>query len=149
MAPRECLGIARLLGRVAAWDRAEACYRRAMELASMSWQAEDEEVRLEALHALALRCRRTARYLEAAAHWEAITRARRCPPVLMREALEALAIHHEHRSRDLAQARRFAEQTRRVAGAHRGIDQRLARLDRKIVTSGGLPPTPREAFLWG
>ena len=67
----------------------------------------------------------------------------------MREALEALAIHHEHRSRDLAQARRFAEQTRRVAGAHRGIDQRLARLDRKIVTSGGLPPTPREAFLWG
>jgi uncharacterized protein len=146
---RECLGIARLLGRVAAWDRAEACYRRAMELASMSWQAEDEEVRLEALHALALRCRRTARYLEAAAHWEAITRGRRCPPVLMREALEALAIHHEHRSRDLAQARRFAEQTRRVAGAHRGIDQRLARLDRKIVTSGELPPTPREAFLWG
>ena len=118
MAPRECLGVARLLERRRLWDRAEACYRRAIDLASHSWQAEDEDARLEALHALALRCRRTARYLEAAAHWEAITRARRCPPALMREALEALAIHHEHRSRDLEQARRFAEQTRRVAGAH-------------------------------
>jgi uncharacterized protein len=147
--PRECLGIARLLGRVAAWDRAEACYRRAINLASRSWQAEDEQVRLEALHALALRCRRTARYLDAAAHWEAITRARRCPPTLLRDALEALAVHHEHRSRDLDQARRFAEQTRRVAGAHRGIDQRLARLDRKIVRSVGPVPAPRDAFLWG
>jgi uncharacterized protein len=147
--PRECLGIARLLGRVAAWDRAEVCYQRAIDLASRSWQAEDEQVRLEALHALALRCRRTARYLDAAAHWEAITRARLCPPMLMRDALEALAIHHEHRSRDLDQARRFAEQTRRVAGAHRGINQRLARLDRKIVSSGGPVPAPRDAFLWG
>jgi hypothetical protein len=67
----------------------------------------------------------------------------------MRDALEALAIHHEHRSRDLDQARRFAEQTRRVAGAHRGINQRLARLDRKIVSSGGPVPAPRDAFLWG
>jgi uncharacterized protein YprB with RNaseH-like and TPR domain len=147
--PRECLGIARLLGRVAAWDRAEVCYRRAIDLAARSWQAEDEEVRLEALHALALRCRRTGRYLDAAAHWEAITRARRCPPGVMRDALEALAIHHEHRSRNLEQARRFAEQTRRVAGAHQNIDQRLARLDRKIIRGAGPAPVPRDAFLWG
>ena len=146
---RECLGLARLLGRVAAWDRAEACYRRAIDLARRSWQTDDEEVRLEALHALALRCRRTARYLDAAAHWEAITRTRCCPPGLMRDALEALAIHHEHRSRDLDQARRFAEQTRRVGGAHRGIDRRLARLDRKIVRGSGQTPVPRDAFLWG
>jgi uncharacterized protein YprB with RNaseH-like and TPR domain len=147
--PRECLGIASLLGRVAAWDRAEACYRRAIDLAARSWQAEDEQVRLEALHALALRCRRTGRYLDAAAHWETITRAWRCPPALMREALEALAIHHEHRSRDLERARQFAEQTRRVAGAHERLDQRLARLDRKITRGGGPPPVPRSACLWG
>jgi uncharacterized protein YprB with RNaseH-like and TPR domain len=147
--PRECLGIARLLGRVTAWDRAETCYRRAIELAAQSWEADDEAVRLEALHALALRCRRTARYVEAAGHWQAITRARRCPPGLMREALEALAIHHEHRSRDLDQARRFAEQTRRVAGAHPGIDQRLARLDRKIVRGNGPTAVERDVFLWG
>jgi hypothetical protein len=147
--PRECLGIARLHERAASWGRAEWCYRRAIELAAHSWQAGDEDVRVEALHALALRCRRTARYLEAAAHWETITRSRWSPPALMREALEALAIHHEHRSRDLAEARRFAEQTRRVAGAHPGIDQRLARIDRKLVKSGPPAPIPRNASLWG
>jgi uncharacterized protein len=146
--PRECLGVARLLERAAAWDRAEACYRRACDMAARSWQPEDEDVRVEALHALAVRCRRTARYLEAAAHWELLTRARRCPPALMREALEALAIHHEHRSRDLEQARRFAEQTRRVGGAHAGIDLRLARLDRKMGQRAGLPVARGHAMLW-
>ena len=145
--PRECLGVARLLQRAAAWERAENCYRRAIELASRSWLGEDEDVRIEALHALALRCRRTARYLDAAAHWEALTRARRCPPALLREALEALAIHHEHRSRDLAQARLFAEETRRVAGARAGIDRRLARLERKLGQTGIRPVTPN-ATLW-
>ena len=105
-------------------------------------------MRLEALHALALRCRRTARYLDAAAHWEALTRARRCPPALMRAALEALAIHHEHRSRDLEQARRFAEQTRHAGGAHPAIDRRLARIDRKIGQSAR-PVGTRHASLWG
>jgi hypothetical protein len=146
---RECLGVARLLERAAAWDRAEDCYRRAIDLASHSWQSEDEDARLEALHALALRCRRTARYLDAAAHWETLTRARRCPPALLREALEALAIHHEHRSRDLAQARRFAEQTRHLAGAHAAIDQRLARIDRKIGKGGPPAAIGRNASLWG
>jgi uncharacterized protein YprB with RNaseH-like and TPR domain len=147
--PRECLGVARLLERAAVWDRAEDCYRRAIDLASRSWQAEDDEVRVEALHALALRCRRTARYLDAAAHWETLARARRCPPALLREALEALAIHHEHRSRDLDLARRFAEQTRRVTGAHPRIDGRLARIDRKIGKGGAPAPITRNAWLWG
>jgi uncharacterized protein len=146
--PGECLGVARLLERAAAWERAEQCYRRAIELASRSWLGEDEAVRIEALHALALRCRRTARYLDAAAHWEAITRARRCPLPLLREALEALAIHHEHRSRDLAQARLFAQETRRVAGARAGMDRRLARLERKLGRHTGTPQAPRNASLW-
>ena len=147
--PRECLGIARLLDRAMLRERAEACYRRALDLATRSWQPEDEDVRVEALHALALRCRRTARYLDAAAHWEMLTRVRGCPPALMREALEALAIHHEHRSRDLAQARRFAEETRRVTGTHPDIDQRLARIDRKMGQRSRAPDdAPRHAMLW-
>jgi uncharacterized protein len=147
--PRECLGVARLLDRAALLDRAEACYRRALDLATRSWQPDDEDVRVEALHALALRCRRTARYPDAAAHWEMLTRLRRCPPALMREAFEALAIHHEHRSRDLARARRFAEQTRRVTGTHPGIDQRLARIDRKMGQRSRLPDgAPGHAMLW-
>jgi hypothetical protein len=67
----------------------------------------------------------------------------------MREAFEALAMHHEHRSRDLAQARRFAEQTRRVMGTHPGIDQRLARIDRKIGQRSSVPDdAPGHAMLW-
>ena len=66
----------------------------------------------------------------------------------MREALEALAIHHEHRSRDLEQARRFAEQTRRVVGAHPGIDQRLARLHRKMRQRTGVAGTLAHATFW-
>ncbi len=147
--PRECLGVARIFERQQLWARAEACYRRAIDLASHSWLAEDEDARLEALHALALRCRRTARYLDAAAHWEALTRARRCPPALMRAALEALAIHHEHRSRDLEQARRFAEQTRHAGGPHPAIDRRLARIDRKIGQSARPVGVTRHASLWG
>jgi uncharacterized protein YprB with RNaseH-like and TPR domain len=146
--PRECLGLGRLFERSAMWDRAEACYRRALNLSCGSWHPEDEDVRLGALHGLALRCRRTGRYLEAAKCWEAITRARRCPSGLMREALEALAIHHEHRSRDLVKARTFAEQSRRVVGAQPAIEQRLARLERKIVQRSVVPPLPRTATLW-
>jgi hypothetical protein len=51
---------------------------------------------------------------------------------LRREAIEALAIHHEHRSRDLDVARSFAE---RLAGSDRAsvdTSRRLARLARKI-----------------
>jgi uncharacterized protein YprB with RNaseH-like and TPR domain len=146
--PRECLGLGRLL-ELAGWgDRAELCYRRAADLAAASWQAGDEHVRVAALHALALRCRRGRRYPDAAAAWEAITRARRCPPALMREALEALAIHHEHRSRDLEQARVFAERTRRVAGAYPDLDRRLARIGRKLGT-GVRRSGAREAPLLG
>jgi uncharacterized protein YprB with RNaseH-like and TPR domain len=53
---------------------------------------------------------------------------------LERRATEALAIHHEHRARDLDTARRYAEALRADASG-RGLtdaDRRLGRLDRKI-----------------
>ena len=67
--------------------------------------------------------------------WQAIADDRRAPAGIRREALEALAIHFEHRARDLDQARRFAQLSlaERVGtqmmqdGRHR-----LARLDRKL-----------------
>jgi uncharacterized protein YprB with RNaseH-like and TPR domain len=125
--PRECFGLGRIFDRVGMGDRAEVCYRQAVALTDGSWHAEDEIVRAESLRALAVRCRRADRHTEAAAHWEAMTRLRGCPESLMREALEALAIHHEHRSRDLLAARGFA--TRISAG---GAVHRLARLERKL-----------------
>ena len=60
--------------------RAEACYRRAVALAERSWHDDDED------GARRRRCARsrsaagaTGRYLEAAAHWEALTRLAACP----------------------------------------------------------------------
>jgi hypothetical protein len=62
-----------------------------------------------------------------------------------REAIEALAIHHEHSDRDLASARAFAAEnvTRasdRVAREKmlRAAQQRLARIERKISEAGRL-----------
>ena len=129
--PRECYGLGRLFERVGALERAEACYRRTLTLTERSWHMDDDVVRGEALRAMALRCRRTGRHEEAASYWEAITQLRRCPDGLRSEAVEALAIHHEHRSRDLEMARSFAE---RLGGSWRASDtsRRLARLARKI-----------------
>ena len=46
---------------------------------------------------------------QAAEAWQAIAVDRRAPAGIRREALEALAIHFEHRARDLVEARRFAQ----------------------------------------
>ena len=132
---RECYGVGRLLEQRG--EDAEEWYAQAAALADRSWHAEDELVAVQARRALALHCRRQARYAEAARHWERITAARRCPPVNMREALEALAIHYEHRSRDLERARRYAERSRAVSWTNGGtvaVEHRLARLQRKLGT---------------
>lgn len=53
---------------------------------------------------------------------------------IAREATEALAIHHEHRTRDLETARAFALQTLDSAlppARGRDVQHRLARIDRK------------------
>ena len=65
-------------------------------------------VRGEALRAMALRCRRTGAR-GGGSYWERDYAAAPMPDVLLHEAIEALAIHHEHRSRDLDVARSFAE----------------------------------------
>lgn len=129
---RECWGIGRLLEQ--GGEDPEAWYARAVALAERSWHTEDELVRVQASRALALLYRRRRRYAEAAAHWQRITGARRCPPAILREALEALAIHHEHRSRDLERAKHYAERSRNVttAAAAAAVEHRLDRLQRKM-----------------
>jgi hypothetical protein len=52
---------------------------------------------------------------------------------LRQVAVEALAIHHEHRARDLAGARELALAALDEAGARSdAVRYRLARLDRKL-----------------
>jgi hypothetical protein len=133
----EALAVGRVLERARRFDRAEACYRRAVEAACT-------HTRAEALYRLGLRCRRERRFEEAAACWRDILAATRLakqsldPTLLaLREfSVEALAIHHEHRARDLKAAREltmFALDDDSVPADAEAMRHRLARLDRKLA----------------
>ena len=115
----------------AGWDDAAVgCYRAA---ADDHWQTRD--LRRAAARALARLLRRQRRYEEAAAAWQHLLQLGGRPQIV-REAREALAIHHEHRGGRLEEARRHA-----VAGVEQAIghgereqfSRRLARLDRKLA----------------
>jgi hypothetical protein len=103
----------------------------------------DAALRAEALRRLAYVQRRERRTAEAAASWRALLATRGVPLRLRREAREALAIHQEHRTGDLASARALvldalaepANSSQRARTEHR-----LARLDRKLSrqATGGL-----------
>jgi uncharacterized protein YprB with RNaseH-like and TPR domain len=126
----------RVQERAGALARAEACYARAAESGTA-------EVKGEALYRLALRCRRERRFEEAAAIWRQVIELteprgiRRIAGLaaLRRFAAEALAIHHEHRERDLEGARELALFALSEADGQRidGVRHRIARLDRKIA----------------
>jgi len=136
---REALALGRVYERTERFDAAEACYRRASG-------ARPLEVRGEALYRLGLRLRRARRYQDAAECWRALLEltepmaARRSPAMgsLRHFAVEALAIHHEHRDRDLPAARELAmfalEEMQGCGSRAEGIRHRLARLERKIAS---------------
>lgn len=127
---REALGIGRLYERAGLSADARAAFARAADMPGA-----DSVTQAEALRALAVLSRRERRYEEAAAAWQRILELRRCPPQIVRDAMVALAVHHEHRLRDPQAARTLALQSmmlphtpsRREALAHR-----VARLDRKL-----------------
>jgi uncharacterized protein YprB with RNaseH-like and TPR domain len=122
--------------RTGALARAEACYARAAESGTA-------EVKGEALYRLALRHRRERRFREAAGIWRQVLElteprgVRRLAGLaeLRQVAAEALAIHHEHRDRDLESAREIALFALEEAGGRRadGVRHRLARIHRKIA----------------
>lgn len=140
--PRECLGLGRLYERAGRPADAEPCYARAVSLAALVGREPDVEA--EALRRLALCRRRAGRLAEAAETWQALADLPGCPSVLRREAREALAIHHEHRSRDLSLARRLVLDVLAETPPARWREQaqyRLRRIDRKlgVRTTGELP----------
>jgi uncharacterized protein YprB with RNaseH-like and TPR domain len=134
----EALALGRVLERARVFDRAEACYRRAVDSPCV-------EVRGEALYRVGLRCRRDRRFDDAAVAWRDIVAltepasARRRPGMsqLRQFALEALAIHEEHRERDLDAARELAlfalTDEDAVPSRAEGMRHRLARIDRKLA----------------
>ena len=126
---REALGLGRLYERGGLFDDARACFVRAIDF------DDDLHVRVEALRAYAILSRRERRYGDAADAWRRMLSAHQCPPQWAQEATEALAVHHEHRARDLVAARRFAVQALQFnvtrSRAH-AVHHRLARIDRKL-----------------
>jgi uncharacterized protein YprB with RNaseH-like and TPR domain len=96
-------------------------------------------VHLDALRSLALARRRERAYEEAAGYWRQVLDLPGCPRHAAREASEALAMHHEHRLRDLATAKGFALRSLED-GTHpawnEAVRHRLARIERKIGRLG-------------
>jgi len=135
----EALSLGKVYERAGSIERALGCYERAAADASACI-----DVTAEALYRLGVRLRRDRRYADAAKCWRRILelktrRATQLLAPLRQYAVEALAIHHEHRERDYEGAKELTLQlleeaaedyVRPRADATR---HRLARLERKIA----------------
>jgi uncharacterized protein YprB with RNaseH-like and TPR domain len=134
---REALGMGRLYERGGMMSEAKSCFARATE-----FEDRDEELHAEALRAYAVVARRLRQYDDAAAAWQRLLGLPVCPRPIEREASEALAVHLEHRRRDLSSARDFAVRLLRVDDSvtrRQAAEYRLARLDRKLETLAEQP----------
>jgi tetratricopeptide (TPR) repeat protein len=132
------LALGRLLEYLDRLDEAERCFAAAATDDGLAERDADRAVRAEALHWLAVHRRRSHRFQEAAEAWQALTEIPGVAADLRRDALEALAIHHEHRVKDLEAARAFALEALRLAADARrleGVQHRLARLTHKLGRS--------------
>jgi uncharacterized protein YprB with RNaseH-like and TPR domain len=130
---REALALGHVYMRGGLTARACDAYRRAVEMTERG--VVSQLVRIESLRALALSHRRARQHADAAACWRRLVDAPGCPPRLVREATEALAVHHEHRERDLEAAKAFALRSLEAEAQPawtRAVQHRLARLDRKL-----------------
>ncbi len=132
----ECLALGRLYEHSGASDRATACYEKAVEGDPAAAWRRDELVEREALRRLALRHRRERRYPEAAAAWQRLLDLPGTAGPVDFEALHALAVHYEHRARDLEAARALvirAMDCARNPKLSESLRYRLMRIDRKLA----------------
>jgi len=139
--PRDVYSLARVLERAHHFERSEDEYRRALTLGA-------GELRGKALLRLAWRAKRARRYDRAAALWMEAGEAGEA------EGFRELAMHHEHRARDLDAALdaverglRLVEDEGDVRSWHmaEGFRRRRERLLRKRVRrsrAGGTRPGP-------
>jgi uncharacterized protein len=144
----EAVSLGKVYERAGCVDRAMESYERAADDASAHI-----DVVAEALYRMGLRCRRDRRYADAAAIWRRILDLKPGRPrrhgyggqvsqrstllgPLRQFAVEALAIHHEHRERDYEGARELTLQLLEGDGPAARTDarrHRLARLERKLA----------------
>jgi hypothetical protein len=140
----EALGLGRLYERAGLTNRAKAAFARAAGVGEREAGVDegvpdvDVATRAEALRAYALLSRRERRFADAADAWQrlvALGGLEPCAASLLREAVEALAVHHEHRLRDARTARTLTLQgiaCRGSSAQRRALEHRLARLERKL-----------------
>jgi hypothetical protein len=129
---QEAYGLARVYERAGAYDDAEASLVTTVDMARRV--GAEPEVHGEALRRLAWIRRRGRRMHEAAEAWHELAALPRCAAALRREAREALAIHHEHRLKDLQSARQHALDLLADGPANPArVQHRLDRLDRKLA----------------
>jgi uncharacterized protein YprB with RNaseH-like and TPR domain len=131
---REALGLGRLYLRAGLDERAREALKRSVGM-SRAPQGVFDATRIEGLRALALAWRRVRRFDEAAECWRQLIETRGCPATVVREATEALAIHHEHRLRDLSGAKEFALRSLKHVDSPtwaESIRHRLDRIERKL-----------------
>jgi uncharacterized protein YprB with RNaseH-like and TPR domain len=134
--PREALALGRAYAGRGFDGRAREAYESAIagtEASMAGTEASMASIRIAALRALALLSRRGRHYEDAAAHWRELLALPGCSPRLAREASEALAVHHEHRARDLPAARAFALLI--GPAGNPAVQHRLARIERKMNNS--------------
>ena len=135
---REVLGLGRLYERGGMIAETRACFARAAGTdltIGGPYTDVDPLTMAEALRAYGVLCRRERRYLEAADAWRRILALCGCPAHIAQEATEALAVHHEHRLRDLSTAREFSMQALQISASAtrvQAVYHRLARIDRKL-----------------
>jgi len=140
---QECFALGRELLQRGDGPRAESCLRAVLDRVDAT-----ETLKAEARFFLARWLRRSRRYEEAAEVWRALVASRMTPYVIRREAQKALAVHYEHRARDLDSAQQWAFEalaTERDVRGREEVRYRLDRLKRKIArkTEGG----PETAWL--
>lgn len=131
---REAHGMGRYYERAGLLGEARECYARAAGLDGAPVPG-DDPTRAEALRAFALLARRQRRHDDAARAWRRALDLGRCPAGILREATEALAVHHEHRLRQPKVARSFALKALDYQGSaagRRAVQHRLERLGRKL-----------------
>jgi hypothetical protein len=136
----EALALCKIFEKAEHFARAEACYRRAVE-------SPESAIRADALYRLAVRLRRDRRFEEAASIWRELidftaprSMRRGILGDLRKVAIEALAIHQEHREKDLAGARELALAClEESAGPAENVRHRIARLDRKLARRHDAP----------
>ena len=149
---REALGMGRLYERAGMTAEALEAFARAAQ-ADLKVGLYDRAVtRAEALRAHATLCRRLRRYQAAASSWRRILELHACSAAIAREATEALAVHHEHRERDLNAAKTFALrslQLQATAARHQAVQYRLARLDRKMGSEPAIDRPSQSLFPLG